>query len=86
MTLSVGGRIAEVAVNHRGAWETAAPELGQQGGIFNKHGLTLGSGLSSIRVGDRNGGLPAATTSQTGITPALSVVLLSGAGRSRIFL
>ena len=31
----------KVAVDQRGAWETAAPELGQQAGIFKKHGLTL---------------------------------------------
>ena len=28
-----------VAVDQRGAWETAAHELGQQAGIFKKHGL-----------------------------------------------
>jgi NitT/TauT family transport system substrate-binding protein len=31
----------KVAVDQRGAWETAVPELGQQAGIFKKHGLTL---------------------------------------------
>lgn len=31
----------KVAVDQRGAWETAAPELGQRAGIFKKHGLTL---------------------------------------------
>jgi hypothetical protein len=31
----------KVAVDQRGAWETAAPELGQQAGIFKKQGLTL---------------------------------------------
>ena len=31
----------KVAVNQRGAWETAAPELAQRAGIFKKHGLTL---------------------------------------------
>jgi NitT/TauT family transport system substrate-binding protein len=30
-----------VAIAHRGAWELAAAELGQQAGIFRKHGLTL---------------------------------------------
>ena len=31
----------KIAVDQRGAWETAAPELGQQAGIFKKQGLTL---------------------------------------------
>ena len=31
----------KVAAPHRGAWETAAPELGQQAGIFKKHGISL---------------------------------------------
>jgi NitT/TauT family transport system substrate-binding protein len=31
----------KVAAPYRGAWETAAPELGQQAGIFKKHGISL---------------------------------------------
>ncbi|MFZ0841604.1 MAG: ABC transporter substrate-binding protein [Xanthobacteraceae bacterium] len=31
----------KVAVPQRGAWDTAVAELGQRGGIFKKHGLTL---------------------------------------------
>jgi NitT/TauT family transport system substrate-binding protein len=31
----------KVTVVHRGAWETAAPHLGQQAGIFKKHGIVL---------------------------------------------
>lgn len=31
----------KVAVPQRGAWDTAVPELGQRGGIFKKHGLSL---------------------------------------------
>jgi ABC-type nitrate/sulfonate/bicarbonate transport system substrate-binding protein len=31
----------KVAAAHRGAWESAIPELGQQAGIFKKHGLVL---------------------------------------------
>src|SRR5262245_11589336 len=31
----------KVAAPHRGAWDTAIPELGQQAGIFAKHGLSL---------------------------------------------
>jgi ABC-type nitrate/sulfonate/bicarbonate transport system substrate-binding protein len=31
----------KVAAAHRGAWESAVPELGQQAGIFKKHGLVL---------------------------------------------
>jgi NitT/TauT family transport system substrate-binding protein len=33
--------VLKVAVLNKGAWETAAPELGQQAGIFKKHGITL---------------------------------------------
>jgi NitT/TauT family transport system substrate-binding protein len=31
----------KIAVPQRGAWDTAVPELGQRGGIFKKHGLSL---------------------------------------------
>ena len=31
----------KVANPQRGAWETSAPELGQQAGIFKKHGIVL---------------------------------------------
>ena len=31
----------KVASAQRGAWETSAPELGQQAGIFRKHGIVL---------------------------------------------
>jgi len=31
----------KLAVGQRGNWENAAPELGQQAGIFKKHGLVL---------------------------------------------
>ena len=44
---ALGGRPAraadtlKVAVGQRGNWDTAVPELGQQAGIFRKHGLEL---------------------------------------------
>jgi NitT/TauT family transport system substrate-binding protein len=31
----------KVTVAHRGGWETAAPHLGQEAGIFRKHGIVL---------------------------------------------
>lgn len=33
--------IVKLAVPQRGAWDAAAPELGQQAGIFKKHGILL---------------------------------------------
>src|SRR5262249_49683735 len=33
--------LLKVAVAQRGAWETAAPHLGQQAGIFKKHSIVL---------------------------------------------
>jgi NitT/TauT family transport system substrate-binding protein len=33
--------LLKVANTQRGAWESAAPELGQSAGIFSKHGITL---------------------------------------------
>jgi ABC-type nitrate/sulfonate/bicarbonate transport system substrate-binding protein len=33
--------LLKVAVAQRGAWETAAPHLGQQASIFKKHGIVL---------------------------------------------
>src|SRR6476659_11197829 len=38
---AVAQETLKVAVPQRGAWDTAVPELGQRGGIFKKHGLTL---------------------------------------------
>src|SRR5215467_13582137 len=31
----------KLALGQRGNWDTAIPELGQQAGIFKKHGLSL---------------------------------------------
>src|SRR6266700_4213902 len=31
----------KVAIPQRGAWDTGVTELGQRGGIFKKHGLTV---------------------------------------------
>jgi NitT/TauT family transport system substrate-binding protein len=48
--------VVKVAAPQGGAWESAAPELGQQAGIFKKHGLVLeflytqGSGETEQRV------------------------------------
>jgi hypothetical protein len=33
--------VLKVALAQRGAWDSAAPELGQQDGIFKKHGIVL---------------------------------------------
>jgi NitT/TauT family transport system substrate-binding protein len=33
--------VLKIAVPQRGAWDTGVSELGQRGGIFKKHGLTL---------------------------------------------
>jgi NitT/TauT family transport system substrate-binding protein len=33
--------LLKLAVSHRGNWGSAAPELGQQAGIFKKHGIGL---------------------------------------------
>src|SRR5437879_9678514 len=33
--------VLKVAVPQRGAWDAGLAELGQRGGIFKKHGLTL---------------------------------------------
>ena len=33
--------VLKVAVPQRGSWDAGVPELGQRGGIFKKHGLTL---------------------------------------------
>jgi NitT/TauT family transport system substrate-binding protein len=30
-----------IAIGQRGLWDTSVPELGQRGGIFKKHGITL---------------------------------------------
>jgi len=41
MPAASADEIVKVAVVQRGAWDSAAPELGQQAGIFKKHGIVL---------------------------------------------
>ena len=41
VTGRVGAEEIKVAVGQRGNWDTAVPELGQQAGVFKKHGLEL---------------------------------------------
>src|SRR5262245_11045235 len=38
---AVAQETLKLAVPQRGAWDTAVPELGQRGGMFKKHGLSL---------------------------------------------
>ena len=38
---AVAQDVVKVAVPQRGAWETSPPDLGQQAGIFAKHGIKL---------------------------------------------
>jgi hypothetical protein len=38
---AVGGDLLKVSVPQRGTWDTGISELGQPGGIFKRHGLTL---------------------------------------------
>jgi NitT/TauT family transport system substrate-binding protein len=33
--------VLKVAIPQRGAWDSGVAELGQRGGIFKRHGLTL---------------------------------------------
>ncbi len=33
--------VLKIAVAHQGAWDSAAPELGQKAGIFKRHGIVL---------------------------------------------
>src|SRR5689334_19578849 len=40
-SLSHAQDVLRLAIGQRGNWENAAPELGQQAGIFKRHGLTL---------------------------------------------
>jgi NitT/TauT family transport system substrate-binding protein len=60
--------LLKVANTQRGAWETAAPELGQSAGIFSKHGITLevlytrdGEVESSIAAGSSDVGVGVGT-------------------------
>jgi NitT/TauT family transport system substrate-binding protein len=58
--------VLKVALAQRGAWDSAAPELGQQDGIFKKHGIVLdllyakqdGETESSVISGSADVGLP----------------------------
>ncbi len=40
-TAALANDVLKVAVGQRGSWETGISDLGQQGGIFKKHGLEL---------------------------------------------
>jgi NitT/TauT family transport system substrate-binding protein len=58
--------VLKVALAQRGAWDSAVPELGQQDGIFKKHGIVLdllyakqdGETESSVISGSADVGLP----------------------------
>jgi NitT/TauT family transport system substrate-binding protein len=50
--------VLKLAVPNRAAWESAAPELGQQAGIFKKHGIVL-----EIRYADGSNDAEAAVIS-----------------------
>jgi NitT/TauT family transport system substrate-binding protein len=58
----------KLAVAQRGAWESAAPELGQSAGIFKKHGIALdllymrdGEVEPSVASGSTDVGMPVGT-------------------------
>jgi NitT/TauT family transport system substrate-binding protein len=58
----------KLAMAQRGAWESAAPELGQSAGIFKKHGIALdllqtrdGEVESSVASGSTDVGMPVGT-------------------------
>ncbi len=60
--------VLKVAAAQRGAWESAAPELGQSAGIFSKHGITLdvvytreGEAESSVASGSSDVGIGVGT-------------------------
>src|SRR2546430_11756548 len=60
--------VVKVAAAQRGAWESAAPELGQSAGIFSKHGITLdvvytreGEAESSVASGSSDVGIGVGT-------------------------
>jgi NitT/TauT family transport system substrate-binding protein len=60
--------LLKVAAAQRGAWESAAPELGQSAGIFSKHGITLdvvytreGEAESSVASGSSDAGVGVGT-------------------------
>ena len=74
----------KVTVAHRGSWETAAPHLGQQAGIFKKHGIVLDltyadddpevpvmSGNADVAVGV---GIMDALSAYTGKHPSLRII------------
>jgi ABC-type nitrate/sulfonate/bicarbonate transport system substrate-binding protein len=54
--------LLKLAIAQRGAWESAAPELGQSAGIFTKHGIALD--LLYTRDGEVE---PSVTSGSTGV-------------------
>src|SRR5438132_6400523 len=68
MPQASGADLLKVAAAQRGAWESAAPELGQSAGIFSKHGITLdvvytreGEAESSVASGSSDVGIGVGT-------------------------
>ena len=53
----------KVAIAQRGAWDSAAPELGQFAGIFKKHGIVLELSYAPDADGDGDGEIEPAVTS-----------------------
>src|SRR5262249_59436833 len=60
--------LLRLSAAQRGAWDSAAPELGQSAGIFTKHGITLdllytrdGEAESSVASGNSDVGVGVGT-------------------------
>jgi len=70
--------LLKVAAAQRGAWESAAPELGQSAGIFSKHGITLD--VAYTREGEAESSV--ASGSDSSSSPAWPAIVVSGERRS----
>jgi NitT/TauT family transport system substrate-binding protein len=90
LALSLSDAAAEqlkIASPQRGSWEGAVPELGQQGGIFRKHGLELeilytaggGETLQTVISGAVDIGLSAGTLAILGAAQKGAPVRIIGA-------
>ena len=67
--------LLKIAVTQRGAWDSAVPELGQQAGIFKKHGLVLELSYAPDADGDGDGEIePAVTSGQADVGLGIGIM------------
>jgi NitT/TauT family transport system substrate-binding protein len=96
LATSASAETLKIASPQRGSWESSVPELGQEAGIFKKHGLDLdifytaggGETLQAVVSGSADIGLSAGTLAILGAAgkgAPLRIIAASSTGSQELF-